>query len=659
MWGNQEKRNNKVNTRKPLENLSSQEVQDKLFASEIRYRRLFESAKDGILILDAMTGKIDDVNPFLIELLGFSRDQFINKSVWEIGFFKDIIANKENFLQLKDKKYIRYEDLPLETADGRKIDVEFVSNVYQEDHHDVIQCNIRDITERKKTADLIEAERERLAVTLRSIGDGVIATDAHGNIEIMNVIAEELCGWKQNEVKGKPLVSIFNIINENTRKPHENPVEKVLSTGKIIELANHTVIIAKDGTERIIADSAAPIIDKKNRIIGVVLVFRDITEKEKLLQTSQRNQKLESLGLLAGGIAHDFNNLMGGIFGYIDMAIEESTEDTVIKRLSKAMTTIDRARGLTQQLLTFAKGGDPVQEAMPIYQIIQDTAHFALSGSNVSCSFDLVEGLLMCNIDKNQICQVIDNIVINAQQAMPEGGTVMISAKNVSIAETEHPILSKGNYVKVSFKDSGIGISKKILPRIFDPFFTTKPKGHGLGLATCYSIVNRHCGAIDVESVLDEGTTFHVYLPASEAKMVTSKVKTAIYHKGSGKIVVMDDEEVMQETMSDMLETLGYTVECKNDGKTTLEFFISEYDVNHPISAFILDLTIPGGMGGKEVVREIRKLDQKVPVFVASGYADDPIMRNPAEYGFTASIGKPFLKADLAKMLETHLKPAK
>ncbi|HMA65675.1 MAG TPA: PAS domain S-box protein [Chitinispirillaceae bacterium] len=644
-----------MSTIKPSENLSPKEVQNTLLASELRYRRLFESAKDGILILDAATGQIDDVNPFLIELLGFSREDLVSKKVWEIGFFKDIIANRDNFLELREKRYLRYEDLPLETSSGRKIDVEFVSNVYPEDHHDVIQCNIRDITERKRTADLIEAERERLAVTLRSIGDGVIATDANGNIEIMNAVAEELCGWKQDEAKGKPLISIFNIINESTRSPHENPVEKVLATGEIIELANHTVIIAKDGTERIIADSAAPIRDRKKRIIGVVLVFRDITEKEKLLQAIQRNQKLESLGLLAGGIAHDFNNLMGGLFGYIDMAIDESSEEKVVKRLSKAMATIDRARGLTQQLLTFAKGGNPIQEATPITQLIQDTAYFALSGSNVTCRFDLADDLSWCNIDKNQISQVIDNIVINAQQAMPNGGSVLITAKNVTIAENEHPILSKGNYVKVSATDTGIGISKKILSRIFDPFFTTKPKGHGLGLATCYSIVNRHCGAIDVESVLDEGTTFHVYLPASEATRSEDLVKTEIKHRGCGKIVIMDDEEVMQETIMDMLEKLGYTVECKNDGTPTLEYFISEYDAKRPITAFILDLTIPGGMGGKDVVREIRKLDTKVPVFVASGYADDPIMKKPAEYGFTASIVKPFRIADLANLLEIHL----
>ncbi|MBN1981323.1 MAG: PAS domain S-box protein, partial [Chitinivibrionales bacterium] len=611
---------------------------------------------DGILILDAETGHIVDVNPFLIELVGYSREQFIDKTIWDIGFFKDIIANRNNFLQLKEKKYIRYEDMPLETVDGRKIDVEFVSNVYQQNHHDVIQCNIRDITERKRTAAIIEAERERLAVTLRSIGDGVITTDTHGTIVIINKVAEELCGWKQAEAAGKPLTSIFNIINENTRKSHENPVEKVLATGEIIELENHTVIISRDGTERIIADSAAPIKDKNNLIIGVVLVFRDITEKQKLFETLQRNQKLESLGILAGGIAHDFNNLMGGIFGFVDMALEESKGRKVTQYLSKAMLAIDRARSLTQQLLTFAKGGAPVQKPTPLFPLIEETVQFALSGSNVSCRYTVADDLKPCIIDKNQICQVIENMIINAQQAMPMGGIVELSAANVFIEEKQHQILKKGGYVKVSIKDQGIGISKKILPRIFDPFFTTKPKGHGIGLTTCHSIITRHDGAIEVESVLDEGTTFHIYLPVSTDLVMETPTVPNIRHKGSGRFIVMDDEEVMLQTIENMLEGFGYSVMCKTDGKAALDLFMEETKANHVITGLILDLTVPGGMGGKDVVKEIRRLNTDIPVFVTSGYADDPIIIDPVSHGFTASICKPFRKIELAEMMEKFLK---
>ena len=349
----------------------------------------------------------------------------------------------------------------------------------------------------------------------------------------MNTIAEELCGYTLEEARGKPLTSVFNIINETTREPHANPVEKVLATGQIIELENHTVIISKTGVERIIADSAAPIRQNNEDIIGVVLVFRDVTEKSKLQEILQRSQKLESLGLLAGGIAHDFNNLMGGVFGYIDLAVSVTKEDRVTAYLSNALSAIDRARGLTQQLLTFSKGGAPVQKTTVLVPLIEDVVKFALSGSNVTYKISISKDIWPCTIDETQIGQVIDNLVINAQQAMPMGGVVQIFSENIIIAAKEHPVLQKGNYVKISIKDSGIGISKKMLSCIFDPFFTTKPKGHGLGLSTSYSIINRHGGAIDVESVLDEGSTFYVYLPASSESVVpvykrTSSIKAAV-----------------------------------------------------------------------------------------------------------------------------------
>jgi signal transduction histidine kinase/ActR/RegA family two-component response regulator len=379
-------------------------------------------------------------------------------------------------------------------------------------------------------------------------------------------------------------------------------------------------------------------------------------EHRKYEQQLQQTQKLESLGLLAGGIAHDFNNLMGGIFGYIDMAREESKDEKVRLYLSKTMNTIDRARGLTAQLLTFAKGGAPVQKVTSLFPFIQGAAQFALSGSNVSCLFDVAEHLWLCNIDKNQIGQAIENIIINAKQAMPAGGTIEVTARNISQGEQEQSTLAPGNYVKISIKDSGIGIAKELLPLIFDPFYTTKTKGHGLGLATCYSIIKRHGGAIAVESQPCKGSTFHIYLPASAEPVLETTASPVVKHKGSGTIIVMDDEEVMRDTIKHTLKTLGYSVICKNDGRETLESFIQETKAKRAITGLILDLTIPGGMGGKATVEEIRKLNTEIPVFVASGYADDPVMINPADYGFTASLGKPFIKNELEEMLERHLK---
>ncbi len=286
---------------------------------------------------------------------------------------------------------------------------------------------------------------------------------------------------------------------------------------------------------------------------------------------------------------------------------------------------------------------------------IEDTARFALSGSTISCKFSLPENLWPCNIDKDQIGQVIDNIVINAQQAMPNGGDIEITARNISFGEKEHPPLAKGDYVKVSIKDHGIGIPKDIIPRIFDPFYTTKTKGHGLGLATCYSIITRHEGCIEVESEQGKGSTFHVYLPASPESVVKETVATG-RHKGSGTILVMDDEEVVRDTLRQMLESMGYTVVCRNDGEAAVDFYGGEMRAKRQCSGMIFDLTVAGGMGGIETVKKIRNLNKEIPIFVASGYTDDAVMKNPADYGFTASISKPFTLAELSEMLNKNMK---
>ncbi|MDA3800139.1 MAG: PocR ligand-binding domain-containing protein [Kiritimatiellae bacterium] len=314
----------------------------------------------------------------------------------------------------------------------------------------------------KNTELALADEKERLAVTLRSIGDGVITTDMQGNVIMLNKAAENLTGWKSDEAAGHPLPDVFNIINEITRKKCENPVEQVLATSGTIKLANHTCLISKNGREIIIADSGAPIRDAEGKIIGVVLVFRDMTEKQKLDESIQKTQKLESLGILAGGIAHDFNNLLGGIFGYIELALQESTETNVSTYLAESLSNVERARALTQQLLTFAKGGAPIKKLETLFPFVDETVQFALSGTSVSSISDVQEGLWLCEFDKNQIAQVIDNISINAQQAMPNGGTIEVSAKNVIFEEHSHPSLAAGKYIKLSFKRPWYRYTKRV-----------------------------------------------------------------------------------------------------------------------------------------------------------------------------------------------------
>jgi CheY-like chemotaxis protein len=359
--------------------------------------------------------------------------------------------------------------------------------------------------------------------------------------------------------------------------------------------------------------------------------------------------------VLAGGIAHDFNNLLGGIYGNIEMVRNVSKDSQVAGYLDTTLGTLNRARNLTQQLLTFAKGGLPIRKTSSLFPFVRETVQFALSGSNISSTYDIPVDLWYCDFDSNQIGQVIDNLTINALQAMPLGGTIRVKASNVVLTKGEHPSLGEGRYVRISIADDGIGIPREIQSRIFDPFFTTKQKGSGLGLATAYSIMYRHEGSIDVESDSGKGSTFNIFLPASNDQPKNETAPPSQSPKGSGRILVMDDEEVLLRTISVLIRSIGYTVVGAKDGSEAIRILKEENEAGRSFIAIILDLTVPGGMGGKEAITEIRILDPHVPVLVSSGYADDPIMARPKDYGFTASISKPFSLTELSQALQAML----
>jgi len=627
------------------------ETEESLKESEARFQKMLEAVPDMISIHDP------DMNIVYSNWNGFAAVDsslriFGTKCFNTYRGFNSICPDCRAKQVLSKKEPIQEE---VRLPDGSWYNIRVFPILDSKGEPSLFVEWVQDISPFKKSEEELAAEKERLMVTLQSIGDGVITTDTTGNVVLMNKAAEKMTGWISADATGRPLEEVFIIINEITRKQCENPVARVLATSSIVELANHTALIARDKSEVVIADSAAPIKNANNETIGVVLVFRDMTEKMKLESAVEVSSRLESLAVLAGGIAHDFNNLLGGIYGYIDLAIESAQDEQTSEFLSNTISTIERARALTQQLLTFAKGGEPVQKTAPLFPFVQETAQFALSGTNVSCDFDIQHDLWNCNYDRNQVGQVIDNLIINGQQAMPVGGSIIVSAQNVSLTENKHPLLAPGNYVKVSVKDSGLGIPKELLARIFDPFFTTKTKGHGLGLATCYSIIKRHGGCIDVDTELGKGSVFHLYLPATDTAAYEIGKQQSAQHKGSGTFLVMDDEEVMRDILKKMLESLGYSVICKDNGKDALDFLSAELEAKRQVAGIIFDLTVPGGMGGMEAIAELRKIDTKTPVFVASGYAEGTIMKNPVEYGFTASIGKPFRKIELIEMLETYI----
>lgn len=377
----------------------------------------------------------------------------------------------------------------------------------------------------------------------------------------------------------------------------------------------------------------------------------DITRRRRAEEALQTAQKLESLGILAGGIAHDFNNLLAGIFGNINIAAEMSGNKDVSDHLLKASNAIDRARNLTGQLLTFAKGGAPVKKIGRLSPFIKETVQFALSGSKVSCRFDIPEDLSLCDFDRNQIGQVLDNLVINAIQAMSDNGTIEVVAENTNISESLNTGLNPGEHIKITVIDHGTGIPKDLLTKIFDPFFTTKCKGAGLGLATSYSIVKRHGGCIEVKSEPGKGSSFTVFLPAASGPLPPDTANIVKKHQGTGVFLVMDDQEIIRTAIGKMLENSGYSVVLKEEGATAVEYF----EKNRDIKGMIFDLTIPGGMDGLEAVSRIRKICKDVPVFVSSGYVDDPVMAEPQKYGFTASITKPFTKDELMKVLNMYI----
>ena len=514
--------------------------------------------------------------------------------------------------------------------------------------------NFQDISDRKKAEDALASERERLDVTLRSIGDGVITTDLDGKIVLINKIAEQITGWNQQEAIGKPVQEVFNIIHEKSGKPCDNPVDKVMASEKIVGLAEHAVLIARDGTRYIIEDSGAPIFDKESHIIGTVLVFRDVTEARRTAAELLKVKKLESIGVLAGGIAHDFNNILAAILGNIELAgMSVDSTSEAYPLLKEAQKASLRAKDLTRQLLTFSKGGDPVKKTTYIGKTITESANFVLHGSPISCQFSIPDDLWLVDIDSGQISQVIQNLVLNAKHAMPEGGEIKISCTNIADIKSETPLRLPGKaYIEIAVQDNGCGITDKHLEKLFDPYFTTKQEGSGLGLAITHSIISKHNGHIAVQSKIGKGTIFTIYLPAADIKIFNDPIKEAYKPETiKAKILVMDDERDVRSIAKHMLDYLGHEVLQAENGKEAIKIFEEYRKTGNPIDVIIMDLTIPGGMGGKDAIEEILNIDPEAEVIVSSGYSNDPVMANYRQYGFKAAIFKPFLLSELDKAL--------
>lgn len=380
------------------------------------------------------------------------------------------------------------------------------------------------------------------------------------------------------------------------------------------------------------------------------------TEKDKLADQLRQTQKLEGIGTLAGGIAHDFNNILAGLYGNISLAKSKLTKSlpdhSGFRYLEAAEKSMTRATALTNQLLTFSKGGIPVKETISLSHLVEEVVSFNLSGSNVKPVISLPDNLWLAFIDQGQIQQVLGNLTINAKQAMPSGGELQITLENAEVLDNQLLGQDGGKYIRITLADNGTGITPEHLERIFEPYFTTKQAGNGLGLATVYSIINKHGGHISVTSQLGKGTTFTLYLPIAKDQRLppVPTVNVAAPLQQAARFLVMDDEEMICDIVKAMLEDAGHTVETVLDGTLALDRYRQALETDNPFDLVILDLTIPGGMGGKEVIKQILALHPLAKVIVSSGYADDPVMAHYADYGFKAVVPKPF---ELGVLIDT------
>ncbi len=499
---------------------------------------------------------------------------------------------------------------------------------------------------RKALGDLWDTN-ERAQVTLQSIMDGVIATDTGGKIHLMNEVAETITEWPSKEALGKSLDQVFCL---------DRAGGGTASLGGLSASGIRT-LVSRLGEKRLIEATEKPIFERSGRPAGSVLVFRDVTEKVRMEDELLRGKKLESLGVLAGGIAHDFNNLLTGILGNISLAREMVySHKPAHGRLEEAEKATLKAKDLATRLLAFSKGGRPIRKDISVEEVLRDAVGFALSGTGVRCEFRKPEEIWAVYADGGQLGQVFHNLAINSVEAMPGGGNLCVSIENARVRDGEIPHIIAGNYVKIGMADEGTGIATDILPKIFDPYFTTKETGSGLGLTTCYKILKNHGGNIFARSTVGAGTTFQIYLPATgKVLREVGQPQADIALPGSATVLLMDDEDVVLDVVGNMLTHLGYKPEFARHGEEAISKFEEAAQGPGAFDLVILDLTIPGGMGGKETASRILKKHPEACIIVSSGYSSDPVMASYKEYGFVGVIAKPYKLGELSHVLRQAL----
>jgi two-component system, cell cycle sensor histidine kinase and response regulator CckA len=594
-------------------------------------------------------GRILEVNKLACEKLGYAREDLLRLSASDLA--PDYLtglnglngAYQEHWTRLKHTGSLQFESFQ-QAKDGRVYPVEILANYLDHDGREFDCSIVRDITERRNLEKALQESEELFHTLCDAAPIGIFRCDAAWNNIYCNPRWEEIVGMSSRDGAGS---GWMGGVHPDDREElgrvraeaavrgsgywHEH--RKLTPQGKVVWVR---VLVS-------------PIKGRNGTITGYVGTVEDITEVRQARQEVLKAQKLESIGVLAGGIAHDFNNILTAILGNVALArYQLSDPEKVAKRLEDAESAATRARDLTQQLLTFARGGEPVKKVLQVSGLLKESVAFTMHGANARVLFNLAEDLWPLEADEGQFVQVIHNLVLNAVQAMPQGGQITIDARNRPGGESD------GACVEISITDTGIGIVEQHLEKIFDPYFSTT-QGSGLGLASCYSIVKKHQGSIVAESVPGQGSTFRLLLPAASKHRAVPHTLEATRPAGTLRVLVMDDEEIVRGLAKAILEQLGYQADCVEDGSQATEAYLNAQREQAPFAAVILDLTVPGGIGGKEAIRMLQNVDPGVKAIVCSGYSTDPVMANFRAYGFQAVLCKPYRPHDLGRVLQELL----
>ncbi|NIA20204.1 MAG: PAS domain S-box protein [Xanthomonadaceae bacterium] len=626
-------------------------AQGKLRQSEEKYRTFFENSSNAMLMIRG--GKFIDCNDAVVEMFkSKSREDLLTKHPGELSpelqeDGRQSSEKAEEMMSIARAKGSHFFEWNHLRKNGEVFPVEVSLAAVTVGDEKLLHVILWDITERKQALGKLQESEKRFRDLADMLPEAIFEIDNNMKLTYANQRASELFGYTEEDFD-HGLDSIDLLVPEDRERAREILARRL--RGEKIGSVEYQAL-KKDGTSFPILHHMIAII-KDREIVGFRGVIVDLTERKQAEEEILKLRKLESLGVLAGGIAHDFNNLLTGLFGNIEMAKKFLAADHKShKFLETAGRSMESATSLTTQMLTFAKGGDPIKETLSIGAMITETAQFSLRGSNTKLQTNIAPDLWPVEADKGQLSQVISNLVINAQQAMPDGGTITISAENVA--------KPAGRQVQITVEDEGIGISPQYLDRIFDPYFSTKQQGSGLGLASTHSIITKHNGTINTASILNEGTTFIICLPVAEKEEKTtpedSLAETYSTPVVAAHILILDDEELVREVIGAMLEELGHKVSYAVHGSEAIKKYQEAWQNNSSYDAVITDLTIPGGMGGQEAAQRILKINPQAKIIVSSGYATDPVMANYKDYGFQGRVVKPYHFAELKKVIERVL----